>query len=99
MVTSDEPGVYKAGRHGIRTENLLLTVQAGEGMYGNYLKFETLTLCPICKKGILHELLTPEEIDWLDRYHQDVYDRLSPSLNKEEQEWLKEACAPLNANH
>ena len=99
MVTSDEPGVYKAGKHGIRTENLLLTVLAGEGMYGSYLKFETLTLCPICKKGILRELLTPAEMDWLDKYHQDVYDRLSPSLNKEEQEWLKKACTPLIANY
>ena len=58
MVTSNEPGVYKAGSHGIRTENLLLTVPAGEGMFGNYLKFETITLCPICRKGIIKELLT-----------------------------------------
>ena len=62
MVTSNEPGVYKAGSHGIRTENLVLTVPAGEGMFGKYLKFETLTLCPICRKGIIKELLTAEEI-------------------------------------
>lgn len=92
MVTSNEPGVYKAGSHGIRTENLVLTVPAGEGMFGNYLKFETITLCPICKKGIVKEMLTNEEIDWLNDYHQKVYEKLSPDLNKEEQEWLKEKC-------
>jgi len=95
MVTSNEPGVYKAGSHGIRTENLVLTVPAGEGMFGNYLKFETLTLCPICKKGILPELLTADEIAWLDEYHRQVYEKLSPDLDKEEQEWLKEACSEL----
>lgn len=98
MVTSNEPGIYKAGSHGVRIENLLLTVEAGEGMYGKYLKFETITLCPICQKGIRKELLTTEEIEWLNDYHQKVYERLSPDLNKEEQEWLREACAPLT-NH
>lgn len=93
MVTSIEPGVYKAGSHGVRTENLVLTVPAGEGMFGNYLKFETITLCPICKKGIIKEMLSEEEINWLNDYHQHVYEKLSPDLNKEEQEWLKEACS------
>jgi len=95
MVTSNEPGVYKAGSHGIRTENLVLTVPAGEGMFGNYLQFETLTLCPICKKGILPELLTADEIEWLNEYHRQVYKKLSPSLNEEEKEWLKNACSEL----
>lgn len=95
MVTSNEPGVYKAGSHGIRTENLVLTVPAGEGMFGNYLKFETITLCPICTKGIIKELLTEEEIDWLNEYHRMVYDKLSPDLNNEEKEWLKNACKPV----
>lgn len=92
MVTSNEPGVYKAGSHGIRTENLVLTVPAGEGMFGKYLKFETLTLCPICRKGIIKELLTAEEIGWLNDYHRTVYEKLSPNLNNDEREWLKEAC-------
>ena len=95
MVTSNEPGVYKAGSHGIRTENLILTIPAGEGMFGNYLKFETITLCPICKKGIIKEMLTIEEIEWLNEYHRKVYDKLAPDLNKEEQEWLKEACEAI----
>lgn len=98
MVTSNEPGVYKAGSHGIRTENLLLTVPAGEGMFGNYLKFETITLCPICQKGIIKELLTTEEIEWLNEYHRTVYEKLTPDLNNEEREWLKEACKPLITN-
>lgn len=92
MVTSNEPGVYKAGSHGIRTENLVLTVPAGEGMFGKYLKFETLTLCPICRKGIIKELLTAEEIGWLNDYHRTVYEKLSSDLNNDEREWLKEAC-------
>ncbi|MFR8941681.1 MAG: aminopeptidase P family protein [Bacteroides eggerthii] len=92
MVTSNEPGVYKAGSHGIRTENLVLTVPAGEGMFGKYLKFETLTLCPICREGIIKELLTAEEIGWLNDYHRTVYEKLSPDLNNDEREWLKEAC-------
>ena len=95
MLTSNEPGVYKAGSHGVRTENLVLVVPAGEGMFGNYLQFETVTLCPICKKGIIKELLTNEEIEWLNGYHQTVYEKLSPSLNKEEQAWLKEATSSL----
>lgn len=95
MLTSNEPGVYKAGSHGIRTENLVLVVPAGEGMFGNYLQFETVTLCPICKKGIIKELLTSEEINWLNQYHQTVYEKLSPGLNKEEQAWLKEATNQL----
>ncbi|WP_288242829.1 aminopeptidase P family protein [uncultured Bacteroides sp.] len=95
MLTSNEPGVYKAGSHGVRTENLVLVVPAGEGMFGNYLQFETVTLCPICKKGIIKELLTNEEIEWLNGYHQTVYEKLSPSLNKEEQAWLKKATSSL----
>lgn len=95
MVTSNEPGVYKAGSHGIRTENLILTCKAGEGMFGDYLKFETITLCPICKKGIIKEMLTEEELQWLNEYHQTVYEKLSPALNTEEKAWLKEATKEL----
>lgn len=95
MVTSNEPGVYKAGSHGIRTENLTLVCKDKEGMFGEYLKFETITLCPICKKGIIKELLTTEEIGWLNNYHQTVYEKLSSSLNDEEKIWLKEATTAL----
>ena len=95
MVTSNEPGVYKAGSHGIRTENLVLTVPAGEGMFGRYLQFETLTLCPICTKGIVKALLTQEETDWLNAYHRTVYEKLSPDLDKDERQWLAEACKAI----
>ena len=95
MVTSNEPGVYKAGSHGIRTENLTLVCKDKEGMFGDYLKFETITLCPICKKGIVKEMLTNEEIEWLNNYHQIVYEKLSPNLNEEEKVWLQEATARI----
>ena len=95
MVTSNEPGVYKAGSHGIRTENLTLVCKDKEGMFGDYLKFETITLCPICKKGIVKEMLTNEEIEWLNNYDQIVYEKLSPNLNEEEKVWLQEATASI----
>ena len=95
MVTSNEPGVYKAGNHGIRTENLTLVCRDGEGMFGDYCRFETLTLCPICKKGIRKELLSPEETEWLDSYHRRVYELLAPHLAPEEKTWLRHATAPL----
>ena len=95
MVTSNEPGVYKAGSHGVRIENLTLVRKAGEGMFGAYLEFETLTLCPICKRGIRKELLTAEETEWLNAYHERVYESLSPRLDAEERAWLRQATAPL----
>ena len=95
MVTSNEPGVYKAGSHGIRTENLTLVCKDKEGMFGEYFKFETITLCPICKKGIIKEMLTAEEVKWFNDYHQTVYEKLSPSLNEEEKKWLLEATKAI----
>ncbi|WP_455593459.1 aminopeptidase P family protein [Bacteroides sp.] len=95
MVTSNEPGVYKAGSHGIRTENLILVRKAEEGMFGDYLEFETITLCPICKKGIIKEMLSADELQWLNDYHRKVYEQLSPALNEEEKMWLKEATEKI----
>ena len=95
MVTSNEPGVYKAGSHGIRTENLTLVCKDKEGMFGEYFKFETITLCPICKKGIIKEMLTAEEVKWFNDYHRTVYAKLSPSLNEEEKKWLLEATKAI----
>ena len=82
-------------RDSIRTENLTLVCKDKEGMFGDYLKFETITLCPICKKGIVKEMLTNEEIEWLNNYHQIVYEKLSPNLNEEEKVWLQEATASI----
>ena len=95
MVVTNEPGIYKAGSHGIRTENILLVVPAGEGMFGNYLQFETVTLCPIDKRPIIKELLSDEEVDWFNQYHQRVFDLLSPQLDYDERYWLANATSPL----
>ena len=96
MIVTDEPGIYKGGRHGIRTENTLLIVPAQETEFGKFYRFEPLTLCPIDKEAIAIDLMTDEELTWLNEYHQLVYQRLYPLLNEEEQAWLKEATNPLN---
>ena len=95
MTVTDEPGVYLANRFGVRLENTLLIVDAGETELGRFLKFDPLTLCPIDKAPIDKTLMTDEEIQWLNDYHQVVYDSLSPFLNASENDWLRDACAPL----
>jgi Xaa-Pro aminopeptidase len=89
MVTSNEPGLYRANAYGIRIENLILTVPAQSTEFGDYYAFETLTLCPIDTRLIDLSLMNKEEINWLNSYHQMVFDRLSPSLTEEEKDWLK----------
>ena len=96
MTITDEPGIYLAGKFGVRIENTLLIVPYMETEFGKFLQFESLTLCPIDKSPIVVEMLTREEIDWLNGYHQHVYDTLSPHLTSEENEWLRTACAPLS---
>ena len=95
MTITDEPGIYLPGKYGARTENTLLIVPYMETAFGKFLQFESLTLCPIDKAPIVIEMLTPEEIQWLNDYHQTVFNRLSPHLTPEETAWLKEATAPL----
>lgn len=95
MTVTDEPGIYKAGKHGIRTENTLLIVPAQETAFGPFFRFEPLTLCPIDKAPIEREMLTAEEIEWLNSYHRTVYEKLAPRLDAETREWLKEACSAL----
>lgn len=95
MTITDEPGIYLSGKYGARTENTLLIVPYMETEFGKFLQFESLTLCPIDKAPIIIEMLTPEECQWLDDYHQMVYERLSPHLTPDEQAWLKEATTPL----
>nr|MCR4919998.1 aminopeptidase P family protein [Prevotella sp.] len=95
MTVTDEPGVYLEGRFGVRIENTLLVVPAMETACGRFLRFEPLTLCPIDKRPIIAEMLTDEERQWLDDYHQTVYDRLSPLLNPDEVEWLGKSCSKL----
>ena len=95
MTLTDEPGIYKAGRHGIRIENTLVIVPAQESEFGTFYKFEPLTLCPIDKEAILIDMLNDEELNWLNEYHQMVYNRLKSFLNEQEQTWLEEATSPL----
>ena len=95
MTLTDEPGIYKAGRHGIRIENTLVIVPAQESEFGTFYKFEPLTLCPIDKEAILVDMLNDEELNWFNEYHQMVYNRLKPFLNEQEQAWLEEATSPL----
>ncbi len=95
MITSNEPGFYKTGEFGIRTENLMLTVDDETNEYGDFLRFETITLFPIDKKLIDLKLLTDLEIDWINQYHQEVEDQLLPHLSKEEQKWLEVKCREI----
>ena len=95
MTITDEPGIYLAGKFGCRTENTLLITPYKETEFGKFLQFESLTLCPIDKAPIAVEMMTAEEIAWLNNYHQMVFEKLSSYLNSEETDWLGRACAPL----
>ncbi len=95
MLTSNEPGFYLPDGYGIRIENLVLTAPAGESAFGNFLKFDTVTLFPIDLSLVLKELLTEAEITWLNDYHRIVFEELSPLLKPEEVNWLKSKCQPL----
>lgn len=95
MTVTDEPGIYLAGRFGVRIENTLLTVPYRDTEFGSFLSFESLTLCPIDLAPVKKEMLLPEEKEWLNAYHRTVYDRLSPHLEGEDREWLASACAEI----
>lgn len=95
MTVTDEPGIYVEGQFGVRIENTLLIQPYRETAFGRFLQFETLTLCPIDKTPIISRLLSSEEIQWLNNYHQTVYERLSPYLNETECAWLRDATAPV----
>ena len=89
MITSIEPGIYKRGRWGIRIENLVLNVAAQSGEFGEFLRFETLTLCPIDTRCIDMTLLQPHEVQWLNGYHAQVRERLLPHVSGAAREWLE----------
>lgn len=96
MITSNEPGLYKAGQYGIRTENLVLTVPAGHSEeFGDFLKFETLTLFPYDTNLIDLSMLSRDEIEQVNAYHDEVRNRLTPYLNEEEQAWLNKRTAKI----
>ncbi|WP_235290706.1 aminopeptidase P family protein [Portibacter lacus] len=92
MVTTNEPGYYASGKFGIRIENCLLTVKSGNSDSGKFLKFETLTLFPIDTALIALEIMSPQEIEWLNKYHVKVYEKLSPFLDDSEKTWLNKKC-------
>jgi Xaa-Pro aminopeptidase len=95
MITSNEPGIYRPGRWGVRIENLVLTVPAGQTEFGEFLRFETLTLCPIDTRCIERELMSAEEIDWLNAYHAEVANRVGPLVAGRAREWLERRTRPL----
>jgi Xaa-Pro aminopeptidase len=88
MIVTNEPGIYAEGKHGIRTENMIIVVKDEETEYGQFMKFETVTYCPIDLAGVDRTLLTESESEWLNTYNKMVYTKLSPYLNAEEKEWL-----------
>ena len=94
MTVTDEPGVYLEGRFGVRIENVLLVVPADKTECGQFLKFAPLTLCPIDLSPVIKEMMTPEEIQWLNDYHSMVYERLSPYLDEDEKAWLRQSTTP-----
>src|SRR5690606_16754437 len=90
MITSIEPGLYREGQYGIRIENLVVSQLDKESYFGQFMSFETLTLCYIDTILVDKAYLEPKHINWLNAYHKTVYDKLSIHLNLAEQAWLKE---------
>ncbi len=99
MTVTNEPGIYRTGKHGVRIENTQLIVPFTETEFGCFLQFEPLTLCPIDLAPVLPSLLSNEEIKWLNEYHQLVYDTLAPELDEPHRIWLQEATHPINLKH
>ena len=95
MTVTNEPGLYLAGKFGVRIENTMLITEYMTTEYGRFLQLEPLTLCPIDKKPIDIEMLTDEELEYLNDYHATVFKALAPYLDDEMTEWLADACSPL----
>lgn len=95
MLTSNEPAIYREGEYGIRIENLVICYEDEETEFGQFLTFDTVSLCYIEKLLIDKTILDQKEIEWLNSYHSEVYDKLSPELTAEEKSWLKEKTEPL----
>ena len=90
MITTDEPGIYLKGKYGIRIENELLCIEKSKNEYGTFLAFEPITYCPIDTDAINYNLLSNQEKDWLNKYQQTVYEKVSPYLNEIEKKWLED---------
>ncbi len=98
MTVTNEPGIYKAGKHGVRIENTMHIVKSQTTEFGDFYKLEPLTLCPIDKEGIDINIMSEEEIKYLNDYHAEVYSKLSPMLSEDEKEWLKKETSPIVKN-
>ena len=96
MTVTNEPGLYLSGKFGVRIENTLLIKDYQTTEFGKFLQMESLTLCPIDLIPVDFSMLQPEEIEWLDTYHRDVFEKLSPYLEGEDLEWLREATRPVD---
>ena len=96
MTVTNEPGIYRQGKHGVRIENTMLIVEDGQTEFGRFLHLEPLTLCPIDLTPVVWDMMTPEEITYLNTYHKKVYDELSPLLEEEERQWLNGQCSMVN---
>ena len=95
MVMSDEPAMYRAGEYGIRTENMIVVKDDIKTQFGEFLSFETITLCHIDTRLVDKSQMTAKEIDWLNNYHEEVYSALSPHLSEEERGWLRRKTLPI----
>jgi Xaa-Pro aminopeptidase len=95
MITSVEPGLYRPGRWGVRIENLVLNVPAADAGFGEFLEFETLTLCPIDTRCIERSLLREDEVAWLNAYHASVRERLAPRVSGDALAWLEARTRPI----
>ena len=97
MIITDEPGVYEAGQVGIRIENELECYHKADNQYGTFLAFRPLTFVPIATSPVVPGVLTRDELDWLNAYHREVFEKLAPHLNEEERDWLAKKCAAIGA--
>ena len=97
MIITDEPGVYEAGQVGIRIENELECYHKADNQYGTFLAFRPLTFVPIATSPVVPGVLTRDELDWLNAYHREVFEKLAPRLNEEERDWLAKKCAAIGA--
>ncbi len=95
MTVTNEPGIYRQGKHGVRIENTMLIVEDGETEFGKFLRLEPLTLCPIDLTPVLWNMMTAEEVAYINAYHEKVYEELSPLLTEEERLWLKVQCVAM----
>ena len=95
MTITDEPGIYETDEVGIRIENELECIDLGDNQYGHWLGFAPLTVVPIDTTPVLVDELSRVQIDWLNAFHQHVYETLAPRLNDEEKAWLQKKCAPI----